>query len=110
MNKSIVLLPLGILFAATVYADNPAFDWPQFRGPNRDDSSKETGLLKEWPADGPKKLWSYTQAGQGYSGFAVVAGRLYTMGTRDSSETLICLDATTGTEVWIAKLGGILSN
>jgi outer membrane protein assembly factor BamB len=95
---------------ASIYADNPAFDWPQFRGPNRDDISKETGLLKQWPADGPAKVWSYTQAGSGYSGFSVVGGKLFTMGTRDGSEILICLDAAKGNELWTAKLGGVLSN
>ncbi|MEP6669705.1 MAG: PQQ-binding-like beta-propeller repeat protein [Chthoniobacter sp.] len=110
MNKIPLLLALGALCASTAYADNAAFDWPQFRGPNRDDISKETGLLPQWPAEGPKKIWSYTQAGQGYSGFAVVAGHLYTMGTRDGAEILICLDAAKGTEVWTAKLGPILEN
>jgi hypothetical protein len=33
------------------------FDWPQWRGPNRDDLSKETGLLKTWPSGGPKRVW-----------------------------------------------------
>jgi len=105
MKKSLLLLAVGSLCAATLHADNPTFDWPQFRGPNRDDISKETGLLKEWPADGPKKIWSYTEAGQGYSGFAIVGGKLFTMGTRDGSEILLCLDAATGKELWIAKLG-----
>lgn len=100
------LLPLA-LFAATPAA---TFDWPQWRGPTRDDVSKETGLLKEWPADGPKKLWSYDKAGLGYSGFAVAGGRLYTLGTRDTSEILMCLDAAKGTELWVAKLGNILDN
>src|SRR5438876_8213709 len=53
-----------------------AGDWPQWRGPNRDDSSTETGLLKQWPGPGPKRAWLYENAGQGYSGFSVVAGRL----------------------------------
>ncbi|MGB8168335.1 MAG: PQQ-binding-like beta-propeller repeat protein [Chthoniobacteraceae bacterium] len=88
----------------------PSNDWPQWRGPGRDDISKETGLLKEWPADGPKKLWSYTNAGSGYSGFAVVGGKLFTLGTRESNEILICLDAAKGTELWVAKLGAILDN
>ena len=110
MNKNTLLFALGAFCAATVYADSPAFDWPQFRGPNRDDISKETGLLKEWPAEGPKKIWSYTQAGQGYSGFSVVGGKLFTMGTRDGGEILICLDSTKGTELWTAKLGPILDN
>src|SRR4051795_846071 len=75
------------------------FDWPQFRGPNRDDVSRETGLLKQWPAGGPKRLWLFEKAGNGYSGFAVVADRLYTVGIRDNQETLITLDAKTGKEL-----------
>ncbi len=110
MKKSLVLLAVASLCASALHADNPAFDWPQFRGPNRDDISKETGLLQQWPADGPTKIWSFTQAGQGYSGFSVVGGKLFTMGTRDGSEILICLDAAKGTELWIAKIGNILSN
>jgi outer membrane protein assembly factor BamB len=51
-------------------------DWPQFRGPNRDGTSKETGLLRQWPAGGPKRLWT-VPVGQGYAGAAIVAGRVY---------------------------------
>ena len=87
-----------------------ATDWPQWRGNSRDDLSKETGLLKKWPEAGPKKLWSYTQAGKGYAGFAVSKGRLYTMGTREQNEVLLCIDAEKGTEIWSAKLGSILEN
>ena len=100
------LLPTLVL-AVTPAASN---DWPQWRGPARDDLSKETGLLKQWPAEGPKKLWSFTNAGQGYSGFSVVGGRLFTLGTRDGNEVLMCLDAAKGTELWVAKLGAVLGN
>ena len=51
-------------------------DWPQFRGPDRDNISKETGLLRRWPAGGPKVLWSVPVA-QGYAGAAIVGGRVY---------------------------------
>ena len=44
-------------------------DWFQWRGPNRDGQSAETGLLKDWPAGGPKLLWRATGAGTGYSSF-----------------------------------------
>jgi outer membrane protein assembly factor BamB len=102
------LLVLGSLCAvAALHAETPSFDWPQFRGPNRDNISKETGLLKQWPEGGPKKIWSYTQAGHGFSSFAIVGNKLFTMGTRDTSETLICLDADKGTELWTATLGDI---
>jgi len=105
MKKSTVLLALGAFCATTLHADNPAFDWPQFRGPNRDDVSKETGLLKEWPASGPKKLWTFDKAGLGYSGFSVAAGRLYTLGIRDGQQTLLCLDAAAGKEIWATPFG-----
>lgn len=82
-------------------------DWPQFRGPDRTDVSKETGLLKAWPADGPKRVWLYENAGEGYSGPAIVGGKLFIMGTRDGSEVLLALDANTGAESWFTKLGPI---
>ena len=44
-----------------------AADWPQWRGPQRDGISQETGLLKEWPKAGPKLLWTVDKAGSGYS-------------------------------------------
>ena len=40
-------------------------DWPQWRGPDRTDVSKETGLLKTWPKGGPKLLWTFEHAGIG---------------------------------------------
>ncbi len=57
-------------------ATGRAEDWPQFRGPARDATSKEVGLLRAWPAAGPKVLWT-VPLGQGYAGAAIVGGRLY---------------------------------
>jgi outer membrane protein assembly factor BamB len=85
-------------------------DWPQWRGPNRDDVSTETGLLKEWPAGGPKRVWLFENAGNGYSSFSVVGGKLFTMGTRDGSEILLALDANTGKELWASPLEKIYDN
>jgi hypothetical protein len=85
-----------------------AADWPQWRGPNRDGVSKETGLLKSWPKEGPKLLWTYKNAGVGYSCPAVVGDRLYTMGGRDGSEYLFSLDikdAKAIQELWAVKIG-----
>ena len=84
--------------------------WPQWRGPNRDDSSTETGLLKEWPADGPKRLWVNEDAGLGYSGFSIVDGVLYTLGLFGDDEKLIALDAATGKKLWDTTVGGRLRN
>ena len=67
-----VTLALAVALAAPVpAAKGGKFDWPQFRGPDRDGVSKETGLLKEWPAGGPKKAWTVSGCGGGYSTVAV---------------------------------------
>lgn len=103
-----LLPPPGAQAVATLTSaarPGAGFDWPTFRGATRDDVSKETGLLKSWPAGGPKKLWSYDKAGMGYSGFAIAGGHLYTLGSRDSQETLLCLDASTGQELWAQPFG-----
>jgi len=77
------------------YAD----DWPQWRGPDRDGISKETGWLANWPADGPKKLWEGS-VGVGYSSSAVSKGRLYTMGNVVENDIVSCFDAETGKLEW----------
>src|SRR5262249_28625467 len=85
-------------------------DWPQWRGPDRMDLSKETGLLKDWPKEGPPRLWLFRDAGLGYSGPAIVQGKLFTMGTRNNREELIAVDVTEGKELWSARVGEVLVN
>lgn len=97
---------LVLLLAATGGAS--ADDWPQWRGPNRNGISKETGLLKSWPKGGPKLLWTFKDAGIGFSSFAVVGDKLYTLGTRGKDEVVLALDiAKNGAELWTAKIGPI---
>ena len=66
--------------------------WPQFRGPNRDGKSAETGLLKEWPAGGPRLLWSVGGLGIGFSSAAVADGLVYTTGMIDGEGFLFAYD------------------
>lgn len=87
-----------------------AGDWPHWRGPDRDDVSKEVGLLKEWPKEGPKRIWLNDDVGIGYSGFAIVNGQLFTMGAREDTEFLICVNAEDGKELWSARIGSLLQN
>ena len=74
-------------------------DWPQYRGPNFSGISRETGILKAWPASGPKVMWK-TDLGDGYSGLVVVGGKLFTMYAADGNEYLGCFEAGTGKPVW----------
>src|SRR5262245_64943218 len=72
-----------------------ASDWPQWQGPDRTNQSKETGLLKEWPKDGPKKLWTFKDLGKGFGGPSIVGDRLYVQGTEGNNESLFCIDVGT---------------
>jgi outer membrane protein assembly factor BamB len=98
MSRAIPALALLTAFLALPIAA-PAADWPQYRGPRLDGTSSETGLARQWPADGPETLWRH-DLGDGYSGMAVVDGRLYTMYGSGGDEMLVCLDAATGREIW----------
>lgn len=96
---------LAVLALAGGLAKASASDWPEWRGPNRDDHSPDKGLLKEWPADGPKQRWLYKDAGLGYAGYSIAGGTLFTMGLRGDREFLIALDADKGVEKWATPVG-----
>jgi outer membrane protein assembly factor BamB len=109
-----LLCTLGALAALTVVAgtagpaaaQKPAktFDWPQWRGPSRNDVSQETGLLKAWPAEGPKLLWKAPNRGGGYCTPSVSRGRVFGMGYRGNDEVVWAVDANTGEEIWATPI------
>lgn len=76
-----------------------ADDWPQWRGPNRDGISRETGWRADWPAEGPKKIWE-ADIGVGFSSMSVANGRLFTMGNVNETDVIWCFDAETGKLLW----------
>ncbi len=86
---------MGILLSAAVAAQ--AADWPNWRGPTRDGISTETGW--KLTAGEAKKLWT-AQVGMGCSAIHVAAGRAYTQGNKNETDTVFCFDAITGKELW----------
>jgi outer membrane protein assembly factor BamB len=82
-----------------------AADWPQWQGPERTRISRETGLLKQWPAGGPPVAWTAKGLGAGFGSTAVVGDRVFVQGTRGPSSVVIALNRTTGKEVWSKALG-----
>lgn len=90
---------------ALLAATAPAADWPQWRGPDRSGRSPDTGLLKQWPAGGPQRLWLFQDTGLGYAGYSVVGGRLFTMGLRGDQEFVIAVNVADGKEAWAAPVG-----
>jgi outer membrane protein assembly factor BamB len=104
-NRWLWCLPLLLTAPATAalqpepLAAKP-HDWPQWQGPNRDNRSRETGLLRTWPEGGPPLLWKATALGGGYSTPAVAAGRVLGMSYRRNAEVVWALDDRTGKELW----------
>jgi outer membrane protein assembly factor BamB len=94
MRRLPLVLTLILAFSAM------AADWPQWRGPNRDGISNETGLLSSWPSGGPKVVWKTSGLGVGYSSFSIVGGRMYTQGQRGKQEFVLALDVKTGNKLW----------
>jgi outer membrane protein assembly factor BamB len=106
----VLLLGVFSLFLSSVALGQANANWPQWRGPNRDGISKETGLLKQWPAEGPPLVWKASGAGRGFSSFSVANGKLYTMGLRGDREFIIAFDVATGKEAWATANGNAFRN
>ena len=105
MNKTRFFWCFGLALAASaIHAE----DWPQWRGPNRDGISGETGLLKEWPKEGPKLLWQVKGLGGGYSTPSVKGDRLYIINNEGlENEMLKCLSTKDGSKVWSVRIGKV---
>jgi outer membrane protein assembly factor BamB len=106
MRKIALHLTQATVLAGLIMLAGAAFgkDWPQWRGPNHDGISKETGLLKTWPQAGPKVLWQ-APLGLGYSCVAVADGRVFTQFQKDGAQWAVALDEKTGKELWKIRTG-----
>ncbi len=94
MNILSAILVLGVGLGLS-----RAEDWPQWRGPNQQGISKETGWLDRWPEGGPPVSWR-ANVGLGFSSIVVARARAFTLGHVDDADSVVCLDADTGKELW----------
>ena len=90
------------LFAQAAFSQT-GFDWPQWQGPDRTAFSKETGLFKEWPKDGPPLAWKVKGLGGGDSGPSIAGGRIYGMSHRGGDEFVWALSEKDGREIWAVR-------
>ncbi len=91
-----------------VPAGLPAADWPQWRGPHRDGISEETGLLGEWPKEGPPLVWQVKDIGSGYSTPSVVGDRLYLLSNQGTNDEFVqALGVKDGKKVWSQRIGKV---
>lgn len=101
-----------LLVAGLLSSINIAFargdDWGAWRGPERTGISKEQGLAKRWPEDGPKLLWKTEDVGEGFSTPSVAGGVLYVMGNKDREEFVFAVDVKAdGKLLWKTSLGAV---
>jgi len=96
--RPILLLALPCIAVAQA---SRADEWPQWRGEKRDGVWRETGILRKYPAGGPRVVWRQP-IGPGYAGPSVAGGRVYCADRNAKAETerVVCLDAATGKQVW----------
>ncbi|MFQ5504148.1 MAG: PQQ-binding-like beta-propeller repeat protein, partial [Planctomycetota bacterium] len=98
MRHADALILLLVLATPTWSQEGKVGDWPQWRGPDRDGVSTESG----WSVKGkPDNLW-LTNVGSGYSTVSIVDGRIYTMGhdAEEQKDTIWCIDAEEGSDIW----------
>lgn len=106
MRTSLILAIISLVRVVTVGAS----DYAQWRGPARDGISGETGLLKEWPKDGPKLAWKVDNIGGGWSTPAVAVGKIFLIVDKDKKEFAVALNAKDGSPIWSTELGGVGAN
>ncbi|MBM3838243.1 MAG: alcohol dehydrogenase [Verrucomicrobia bacterium] len=101
MRTRLIYCRLTFGFIASLWAILPVRgdDWPRWRGPNLTGISQEKEWLTQWPKEGPPVAWK-ASVGIGYASVAVSGGRLFTVGNDEENDTVHCLDAATGKELW----------
>ncbi|MDR2577889.1 MAG: PQQ-like beta-propeller repeat protein [Chitinispirillales bacterium] len=104
MTVKLKTLMAATAITAAVAATALAADWPAFHGPDRTNRSRETGLLRQWPQEGPRKLWTATGIGNGYSGVVTSRGIIYTAGVKNNQNFLFALDSD-GKILWETPAG-----
>jgi outer membrane protein assembly factor BamB len=93
-----VLVGCVLLFGATYAA---AQDWPQWRGPNRNNKVVGFTVPATWPKELTKK-WQ-VPVGLGDASPALVGDKLYVFTRQEGDEVILCLDTGSGKEVWKDK-------
>ena len=108
-SRLLTIIASVCLCVSTLSATSSATsDWPQWRGPDRSGVSPEKGLLKQWPAGGPKLLWQVNDIGDGYSTPVVVGTRIYLMSnTGMENEFVQALSTRDGKPIWTTRVGNV---
>jgi outer membrane protein assembly factor BamB len=105
-----IVVALGIAVSAQTPSPSSNTDWPQWRGPERNGISKETGLLKQWPAGGPPRLWRVSSLGGGYGSLATKGERIFVQMQVGRQSVVASLNRANGQIMWSKPLGNSGNN
>jgi len=101
----LLILCFFVPISSCTTIDQNSNEWPSFHGPDRTNKSTETGLLKEWPQNGPELLWTATGLGDGYSSISIGDGLIYTAGTTNNQSFVYSFDLR-GKLIWKKPAAG----
>lgn len=113
MNLFMLMKRTSIIFSGILLASSASYflragDFAEWRGPARNGVIRESGLLQEWPKDGPKLLWQVSDINSGYSSPTVVGDRIYLLSNEGlENEFALALSTKDGSKVWSMKLGRV---
>jgi outer membrane protein assembly factor BamB len=111
LKTRIIVTLIAIAGAAVVLrGQTTGQDWPQWRGPGRSGVSAETGLLREWPAAGPPRVWSAANLGAGFGSIAVSGDRVFVQGMQKTQSVVTALGRADGKLVWMRPIGRAVDN
>ncbi len=101
MKKFCLIIRQVFVLATVLFLaqSSMAGNWAQWHGPNRDNISTETGLMKQWPEGGPEMLWFIEGIGTGYSTVSISDGFIYVTGMIKKEGMLSKIDLT-GKLIW----------
>lgn len=99
--KSLVIIILIFYFGFDSITAQEISSW---RPENRTGVSAETGLLKSWPAEGPKLLWENLELTKGNSSPSFGNNKIYITGSEGGKDILYALDMN-GKMVWQKEMG-----
>ena len=105
MNPKFTFLAICLVVLLSTFTFTSAQS--QWRGPNHDGIYPDINLLKSWPAEGPKMLWSFEGLGTGMGSVAVSKEKLFVTGIPDTltAEGFLFSFDTRGNLLWKKSYG-----